>query len=80
MADSLSAAGLKPLAMGLGRPVDLECLAEYHAYRFVARTHFLPGMEAGVFSPGNDFKKSGRRRRRYPAAKIRNTSSLKCLN
>jgi hypothetical protein len=80
MADSLSTAVFKPLAMGLGRPVDLKCLAEYHVYRFVARSHFLPGMEAGLFSPGNDFKKSGRRRRRYPAAKIRTTSNLKCLS
>ena len=79
MAHFLFTAVFKPLATGLGRPVDLKRLAEYGTYHIFARADVLPGMEAGVFSPGDDFKKNGRGLCGNPAAKIRNASNFKCL-
>jgi hypothetical protein len=49
-------------AMGLEWPVGIKCLAQYGVHRLFTGSDFLPGMEAGLFSPGNDFKKDGRRR------------------
>jgi hypothetical protein len=79
LAYPLFIAVFRPLAIGMGWSVGIKCLAQYGIDRIFTRSHVLPGLEARLFSPGDDFQKNGRRFRGHPAAKIRNTANFKCL-
>ena len=60
MADSVSVAVLKQVAIGVARSMGIERVAEFWPYRDLAGRDVLLRLEEGEFAPGTAFLASGR--------------------